>query len=128
MAPFESPSTYDLVRSSRINVRLLWSLKMNQIPPTPTRGRNSGSGAAHESGYGPKAKKLGTLRWSADQGQTGRVPGANDYRGTFETCRRTRKCLLIRGPPEIIGATRMTHTGRFACRSKPLPTVEIEDI
>jgi hypothetical protein len=23
---------------------------------------------------GPKAKKLGTLRWSADQGQTGRVP------------------------------------------------------
>jgi hypothetical protein len=23
---------------------------------------------------GPKAKKQGTLRWSADQGQTGRVP------------------------------------------------------
>ena len=33
---------------------------------------------------GPKATKLGTLRWSADQGQTGRVPGANDYRGTLD--------------------------------------------
>jgi hypothetical protein len=28
----------------------------------------------------PKAKKLGTPRWSADQGQTGRVPGISDHR------------------------------------------------
>jgi len=33
--------------------------------------------AAHESGHGPKVKKLGTLRWSADRIQTGRMSPAS---------------------------------------------------